>query len=83
VKQQFRSEESHNVREKILQTPSSVKKEGEDMLQLPEQRFFSPAARDEDHGEAGCPLAALGGPQWSRYLPAARGKDPMTEQVDA
>jgi len=42
------------------------------MLQVLEQRF-SPAAHDEDHGEAGCPLSAHGGPQWSRHLPAARG----------
>ena len=45
---------------------------GEEVLQAPEQRF-SPAARDEDHGEVGCPPAAHGGPQWSRYPPAAHG----------
>jgi len=33
----------------------------------------SPAARDEDHGEAGCPPAAHGDPWWSRYPPAAQG----------
>ena len=43
------------------QTPRSVKKEGEEVLQAPEQRD-SPAARGEDHGEAGCPSAAHGGP---------------------
>ena len=36
-----------------MQTPRSVKKEGEEMLQVPEQRF--PCS--EDHGEAGCPPA--------------------------
>ena len=25
----------------------------------------------EDHGEAGCPPSAHGGPQWNIYLPAA------------
>jgi len=34
---------------------------------------FSPAACDEDLGEAGCPPAAHRAPQWSRYPPAARG----------
>jgi len=28
------------VRETVLQTPRSVKKEGEEVLQVPEQRFF-------------------------------------------
>jgi len=41
------------------------------------------ATRDEDHGEAGCPPAAHGGPQWSRSPRAARGRDPTPEQVDA
>ena len=60
------------MRETTLQTPRSVKKEGEEVLQAPEQRD-SPAARGEDHGEAGCPPAAHGGPRWSRYPPAACG----------
>jgi len=47
------------------------------------QRRDSPAAHGEDHGEAGCPPAAHGGPQWSRYPPAACGRDPTPEQVDA
>jgi len=46
-------------------------------------REFSPAARDENHGEAGCTPAAHEGPQWSRYPPVARGRDPTPEQVDA
>jgi len=35
------------------------------------QNRGSPAAHDEDHGEAGCPSAAHGGPWWSRSRPAA------------
>jgi len=46
-------------------------------------RDVSPAACDEDHGEAGCPPTAHGGPRWSRSPPAARGRDPTPEQVDA
>jgi len=41
------------------------------------------AAHDEDHGEAGCSPAILGGPQWSRSPPVACGRDPTPEQVDA
>jgi len=37
----------------------------------------------EDHGEAACSPAARGGPLWSRFPPAARGRDPMLEQVVA
>ena len=40
------------------------------MLQVPEQRFT--CSPWEDHGEAGCPPAAHGGPWWSRSPPAAR-----------
>jgi len=36
-------------------------------------KVSDPAAPGEDHGEAGCPTAAHGGPQWSRSPPAARG----------
>jgi len=42
---------------------------------------FSFATRDGDHGEAGCPPAAHGGP-WSRSPPVARGREPTPEQVD-
>ena len=49
-------------------------------LELVEDGFLAqvlsdthPAARGEDHGEAGCPPAAHGRPRWSRYPPAARG----------
>jgi len=66
-------EELDYVRETTLQTPRSVKKEGEEVLQMPEQRF-SPAACDEDHGEAGCRPAAHGGPWWGRSPPAAHGR---------
>ena len=34
----------------------------------------SPAAHGVDRGEAGCLPAAHGGPWWSRYPPAARGR---------
>jgi len=60
------------VRETTLETPRPVKKEKEEVLQAPEQRF-SAAACDEDQGQPGCPPAAHGGPRWSRYLPAAHG----------
>jgi len=70
------------VSKTTLQTPRSVKKEGEEMLQVPEQRDSS-AAHDEDHGEAGCAPAVHGGPRWSRSPPVAHGKDPTPEQVDA
>jgi len=59
-----------------------VKKEGKEVLQTPEQRFC-PAAHEEDHGEEGCPSAVHGGPQWSRLTPAAHGRDPTPEEVDA
>jgi len=45
------------MRETALQTPRSVKKKGEDMLQAPD----SPTAHKEDHGEAGCCFTAHGG----------------------
>jgi len=41
-----------------------------------QSREFSLAARAEDHGEVACPLAVHGGPRWSRYPPAARGRGP-------
>ena len=44
-------------------------------------REFSPAARDEDHGEAGCPPAVHGGPWCSRYPPVTHGSDPTPKQV--
>jgi len=47
------------VRETTLQTQRSVKKEREEVLQG-RSRDFSPAAHDEDHGEAGCRPAAHG-----------------------
>jgi len=58
-----------------------VKKEGEEVLQVSEQRF-SPAARSEDHGEAGCSPAVHGGPQWSR-LHLQTLKIPTPEQMYA
>jgi len=33
----------------------------------------SPAAHREDNGNTGCASVAHGGPQWSRYPPAAHG----------
>ena len=58
------------VGEPTLQTPRSVKKEGEELLQA----LDSPAAHGEDHGEAGFAPAARGGPWWSRSPPAAHGR---------
>jgi len=69
------------VKETTLQTPRSVKKEEEEVLEMWEQPSL--AARDEDHGEAGSAPAAHGGPQWSRSPPVAHGMDPTPEQVDA
>ena len=58
-----------------------MKKEGgEEVLETPESSL---AARDEYHGEAGCPLAVHEGPLWSRYPPVACGRDPTPEQEDA
>jgi len=37
----------------------------------------------KDCGEAGCPPAVQGGPRWSRSPPAARGRDPVSKQMDA
>ena len=44
------------MRENSLQTAGSGKKDGKEVLQALEQRFFSPAAHDLACGEAGCPL---------------------------
>jgi len=57
------------VTETALQTPRLVKKEWRRCSRC--QSRDSPAARGEDHGEAGCHSAAHGGPRWSRYPPAA------------
>ena len=46
------------MRETTLQTPKSVRKEWEEVLQTLEERF-SPAAPGADHGEAGCPLQPM------------------------
>ena len=69
------------MRETTLQTPRSVKKEGEEVSRG--SRDFPLAAHDEDHGEAGCPPSVHGGPQWSRDLPVAYGSDPTPEHVEA
>jgi len=55
------------VKETAVQTPRSVKKEGEEVSRLWSRD--SSAAHGEDHGEAGCPSAAHGGSLWSRYQP--------------
>jgi len=60
------------VRETALQTPRSVKK-GRGRKCSRHRSRGAPAARDEDHGEAGCPPAAHGGPWWSRSPPAVCG----------
>ena len=69
--------------ETTLQTPRSVKKEEGRKCPKCRSRDPSLATRDEDHGEVGCSPAVHGGPQWSRYPPAAYGRDHMPEQVDA
>ena len=46
-------------------------------------RESSLATHDEDYGEAGYPLAAHGGPRWSRSPPVAHGRDPTPEKGDA
>jgi len=55
------------VKETALQISGSVKKERQEILQVPEQRL-SPAACGEGHDETGCAPAAHGGSRWSRYL---------------
>jgi len=83
VKMAVWREECDCVREKTLQTPRSLKKErGEEVPEMLEQRP-SLAACDEDNDKAGCPLAVHGDPLWSGYPPAAHGRDPVPEQVDA
>jgi len=70
-------ERSETVRGTTLQTPRPLKKEGRRCS----KRF--PCSPGEDHGEAGCPPAAHGGPRWSRSPPAARGSNPTPKQADA
>ena len=70
------------MKETILQTPRSMKKEGGGGAR-DTRAESSLATRAEDHGEAGCPPAAHRGPRWSRYPPVAHGRDPTPEQVDA
>jgi len=46
-----------------------------------QSREYSLAERDEEHGDVGSPPAALGGPQWSRYPPAAsEGSHPRASE---
>jgi len=62
------------VRETTLQTPSKVHEEGVGKrCSRHQSRESSLAARDEDHGEAGCPPAVHGGLQWGTYAPVACG----------
>ncbi|GAB0188848.1 AN1-type zinc finger protein 5-like [Grus japonensis] len=69
-------EEQEYVRETTLQTPRSVQKEGQEVLQVPEQRFPCSLVRQavplqptEVHGGADIHLQPM--------------EDPMLEQVDA
>jgi len=55
-----------NIRETALQMLRSVKKEVEETLQVLNEEVL-PAAHGEDHGGAGCPPAARGGPCRSRF----------------
>jgi len=63
-------DEGDDVRETTLQIPRSVKMQGRRCSRR--RSRDCPAARDKDHGEAGCPHAVHGSPQWSRSPPASR-----------
>ena len=71
------------MKETTLQSPRSVKKEGGRGARDARAKSLPFQLVMKDHGEAGCPPALHGGPRWSRYPPAARGRDPTLEQVDA
>jgi len=62
---------------RTLQTPRSVKEEGEEVLQLWSRS--SPADCAEDHNEAGCPTAAHDGAD----IHLQTMDEPIPEQVDA
>ena len=69
------------MRGTTLQTPRSVRKEGEEVLPQHRSRD-SPAAHGEDHGEAAVPLQPMevhGGAD-THLQP---WEDPMSEQVGA
>jgi len=68
------------VRKTTLQTPRSVQKEEEEVLQVPEEIPLQ--SNGEDHGAAGCPLQPVE-VQAGADLHLQSGEDPTLEQVDA
>lgn len=62
-------------REPALQMPRSLKKEGAKVLQKFQSRN-SIAANRQDCDNAGCPPAANGKPQWSKYPPCSTWRTP-------
>jgi len=80
---QLQLERGMRICERNNSADTKVSEEGGGRRCSRHQSRDSPAARGEDHGEAGCAPAAHGGPQWSRSPPAACGRDPTLEQVDA
>jgi len=70
--------------ERNISADTKVSEEGGGRRSLRRRsRECSLLARDEDHGEAGCPSAVHGGPQWSRHPPVAQERVPTLEQVNA
>ena len=77
----FGREEWEYVRETTLQTSRWAEKEETEVPQC--RSRDSPAAHGEDHGDASCPLAAHGGPQWSRWMCPDRSCSLWTAHVGA
>ena len=71
------------MKERTLQTPRSVKKEGGGGARDARADSLPLQLMMKDYGNAGYPPAVHGGTRWSRYPPVARGRDPTPEQVDA
>jgi len=71
------------LRERNNSADTKVSEEGWRTCSRCWSRESSLANHDEDHGEAGFPPAAHGGPHCSRYQPVAHGRDPTPEQMDA
>ena len=74
-------EERENVRETTMQTPRSVKKEGEEVLQVPEQRFpLQPMVKTMVRQAVPLQPMEVNGGADIHLQPV---EDPMPEQVDA
>jgi len=71
------------VKETTLQTPRSVKKQRGGGARDAGAGSLPLLLVLKDHGEADCSPAVYGGPQWSRYPPAAHGRETTLEQVNA